>query len=225
MDHSFLVAVLIHCNVTPLRYSGQAMPRPREHDETTRQRLLDRAGVILDEEGLAGLSTRRLALDVSTTTRAVYSLFGDKAGLLRALYRAGFETLRGQTEAVPVTADPLDDIASLASAYRDSALRNRNLYSLMFDMVPGWRPQPEDQAFARSTLRPLAAAVARAVDRGQLPDDVRGLTTELFALVHGLASLELAGLLGGAEEAAARWESAVAAALRGHRATTVGGGP
>lgn len=192
------------------------MPRPREHDETTRRRLLDRAGVILDEEGLAGLSTRRLAVDVGTTTRAVYSLFGDKAGLLRALYRAGFETLRTQTEAAPVTDDPLRDIVALAGAYRDSARQNRNLYGLMFDMVPGWRPQTEDQGAARTTLRPLAAAVSRAVERGLLREDVRGLTTELFALVHGLASLELAGLLGDPSAAAAHWESAVAAALRGH---------
>ncbi|HZA05126.1 MAG TPA: TetR/AcrR family transcriptional regulator, partial [Propionibacteriaceae bacterium] len=95
------------------------MPRPREHDENTRRRLLERAAAILDEEGLAGLSTRRLAVDLDTTTRAVYSLFGDKAGLLRALYRAGFETLRARTEAVPVTGDPAHDIGLLAEAYRD----------------------------------------------------------------------------------------------------------
>jgi AcrR family transcriptional regulator len=198
------------------------MPRPREHDEATRQRLLDRAAVILDQEGLAGLSTRRLALDAGTTTRAVYSLFGDKAGLLRALYRAGFETLRRNTEAVPATDDPARDIVALAAAYRDSARQNRNLYALMFDMVPGWRPQPEDQAAARRTLRPLAAAVARAVAEGLLPDDVRGLTNQLFALVHGLASLELAGLLGGPADAAGHWESAVTAALRGYAGSTAG---
>jgi AcrR family transcriptional regulator len=195
------------------------MPRPREHDENTRHRLLARAGAILDEEGLAGLSTRRLAVDLGTTTRAVYSLFGDKAGLLRALYRAGFETLQAQTEAVPATDDAVRDIVALAKAYRDSARQNRNLYALMFDMVPGWRPRPDDQAAARSTLRPLAAAIARAGAQGRLPDDVRGLTTQLFALVHGLASLELAGLLGGPADASVHWESAVAAALRGYAAT------
>ena len=198
------------------------MPRPREHDENTRRRLLERAGAILDEEGLAGLSTRRLAVDLGTTTRAVYSLFGDKAGLLRALYRAGFETLRTQTAAVPATDDPVRDIVALAEAYRTSARQNRNLYALMFDMVPGWRPLPEDQAAARSTLRPLAAAVSRAVAHGQLPDDVRGLTRQLFALVHGLASLELAGLLGSPAEAAVHWELAVAAALRGYEAQPAG---
>jgi AcrR family transcriptional regulator len=198
------------------------MPRPREHDENTRRRLIERAGAILDEEGLAGLSTRRLAVDLGTTTRAVYSLFGDKAGLLRALYRAGFETLRAQTEAVPVTDDPARDIVALAEAYRASARQNRNLYALMFDMVPGWRPGREEQAAARTTLRPLAGAVGRAIERRLLPDDVRGLTTELFALVHGLASLELAGLLGGADEASARWESAVVAAIRGYGVTMAG---
>lgn len=192
------------------------MARPREHDDTTRRTLLDRAATILAAEGLTAVSVRRVAAEADTTTRAVYSLFGAKDGLLRAMYLEGFETLRRQTEAVPVTDDPLADIFALAWAYRVSAVRNRHLYGLMFDRLPGWTPTAEDRSSARRTLRPLGAAVGRAVEAGLFTSEVRSATLQLWALVHGLASLELAGDLGDERDADAQWREAVAAAIRGY---------
>ena len=52
------------------------MGRPREHDAGTAAALLDAAERIVESEGLAALSVRRVADEVGTTTRAVYSLFG-----------------------------------------------------------------------------------------------------------------------------------------------------
>lgn len=78
-------------------------------------------------------------------------------------------------------------------------MENRNLY------------------FARTTLRHLQHAVARAIGAGSLPPDVRSRTLELWALLHGLASLELVGELGSGPDATARWEDAVTAAITGYR--------
>lgn len=192
------------------------MARPREHDDTTRQALLDHAGALLAAEGIAGLSVRRVADAAGTTTRAVYSLFGAKEGLLRALYFDGFDALRVRVDAVPVTDDPLADITALARAYRDSAVENRHLYGLMFARTPGWEPPEEDRRTASRTLHPLGAAVGRAVQAGRYAGDVRAITVQLWALVHGLASLELNGDLGDAGRAGAHWDGAVAASVRGH---------
>jgi len=54
------------------------MGRPREHDDATAAALLAAAEWILEEEGLQALSLRRLAEAADTTTRAVYSLFGNR---------------------------------------------------------------------------------------------------------------------------------------------------
>ena len=70
------------------------MGRPREHDERTRAALLAAAERIVAEGGPAALSVRAVADAAGTTTRAVYSLFGSKDGLLvEALARDAFEFL------------------------------------------------------------------------------------------------------------------------------------
>ncbi|MDT7537450.1 MAG: hypothetical protein QOI82_1035, partial [Actinomycetota bacterium] len=51
------------------------------------ERLVDEAGRILSTDGAAALSLRRLATATGTSTMAVYTRFGDKQGLLAAMYR------------------------------------------------------------------------------------------------------------------------------------------
>jgi AcrR family transcriptional regulator len=190
--------------------------RPREHDEDTRDQLLEAAGRILHEQGAQALSVRGLADEVGTTTRAIYTLFGSKQELLRSLYRGGFENLYRQQSAVPITGDPEADLVALAHAYRSTALENRRLYSLMFDAMPGYDPAPEDREFARQTLVQVRDAVRAGVGSGRLPNDVRGITLQVWALVHGLATLELQGLLGDADSAKRYWTDAATALVRGY---------
>src|SRR5581483_373386 len=49
------------------------MGRPKEHGEETRERLLEAAARILTEEGAQAVTIRRVADEVGTTTRAIYS--------------------------------------------------------------------------------------------------------------------------------------------------------
>ena len=58
------------------------MGRPREHDEETRAALRAATERIVAESGIGAFSVRAVAREVGTTTRAVYSLFGSKEGLL-----------------------------------------------------------------------------------------------------------------------------------------------
>ena len=171
------------------------MARPREHNEETRRLLLDSAEALLGAEGVAALSVRRLAEEVGTTTRAIYSLFGSKQGLVHALYRIGFERLDTELASVPASKDPLTALRELGHAYRRAAQAQPNLYDLMFrPPVPGFELAPDDYLFARSTLGRLREAVAAAVDQGLLDVDVESTTMQLWALVHGLASLELSAV-------------------------------
>src|SRR5215468_10039426 len=111
------------------------MGRPREHGTETREALLNAAGAILQAEGPAAVTVRRVADEVGTTTRAVYSLFGDKNGLMKALYVEAAETMRRHHEAVPIGDDPIADISELALAYRAAALEEPNLYWLYLGSV------------------------------------------------------------------------------------------
>ena len=109
------------------------MGRPREHDERTRAALLAAAERLIDEHGPDAASVRTVADEVGTTTRAVYSVFGSKQGLLEALATRWFEVLNEAIEGVPATDDPGADLVEVGvQAFRRSALEHPSLYRLVF---------------------------------------------------------------------------------------------
>src|SRR5579859_6016480 len=86
------------------------MGRPREYDERVASALLEAAERIVDADGLDALSVRRVAHAVEVTTRAVYSLFGSKDGLVVALGARAFHLLKAALDAMPSTSDPASDV-------------------------------------------------------------------------------------------------------------------
>jgi AcrR family transcriptional regulator len=194
------------------------MGRPPEHDAETAERLLAAAARLLSEEGADAVSVRRVAAEADTTTRAVYSLFGGKEGLLRRLYHDAAETMRRHHERVPESADPLAEITALALGYRRAALQHPHAYVLFMGMVPGFRATQEDRELATRSLRRVLAALTRFVDAGAFPGrDPRHLGMQLWAQVHGLATLELQGHLGSRRQAEQRWRDAIAAHVWAYR--------
>lgn len=190
------------------------------HDEALRLRLLDAAGTLLATEGPDALSVRRLATEVGTSTTAVYSLFGGKPGLVRALFVEAFRRFGAHLDAVVPSADPLADVLALGRAYRTSALDDPHLYAVLFGSpVPGFEPQPEDWERAAATFTPLLDAVRRGVEAGLLRDEDPGLiATAMWANVHGLVSLELGSAIPPqAGRPADVFESAIRANLVGWR--------
>lgn len=190
------------------------MGRPREHDETTRARLLRVAGELVEAEGVEGLSLRRLARRADTTTRAIYSLFESKEGLLAAMYHEMAAAMAAHHEAVPVSEEVTEELLALALAYRASALLHPTLYPLL--VLKGGAPLPEDVALARRGFERVVETFARGVRAGVFRRGAESMGRQLFALVHGLTTCELAGMLGARPKRA--WREAVSAMLRGFAA-------
>src|SRR5690348_2029156 len=136
-----------------------SMGRPRIHDDETGTRLLHAASVLIAAHGTSALTVRRLADEAGVTTRAVYSVFGDKAGVLRALFRQAAQTMTSRHEAVPVREDPVAEILDLALAYRSGALGEAELYHVYLGRAAAELvPDPDDLALAfRSFDRVLDA--------------------------------------------------------------------
>jgi AcrR family transcriptional regulator len=193
------------------------MGRPRVHGDRIRQELLAAAEAMVAEGGADALSLRRLADAVGTTTRAVYSVFGNRGGLISALYREAFGVLIRKVEALPVTTDPLADLKNAAlNGFRRYALEHPNLFRLVFErMIPEDRIRPQDLSAggeARDVLRHL---VQRCMDAGLLggrPVDL--VVNEFHALSQGLAAMELQGRFRTVEPERV-WTDALAALLAG----------
>ncbi len=86
---------------------------------------------------------------------AVHQVFGDKGGLVREMFLAGFERLATAFAAVRHTSDPIADLLVLGHAYR----ANRHLYELMFGRpFPEFQPDAEAAAQIQPTFDMLIAA-------------------------------------------------------------------
>ena len=169
------------------------MGRPRIHDQATERELLTAAEALLAEGGVEALSVRRVAEAAGTTPRAIYSVFGGKDGLLRALFREAFAVVAADLDALPLTDDPLADlVAAGVVAFRGWALERPSLFRLAFSELGPSDRAPEVtgvEAFGRLRLR-----IRRCIDAGLIAEDAE-LTVALsfHALSEGLASLEARG--------------------------------
>ena len=193
------------------------MGRPRQHGNHTAEVLIDTAERIVEAEGLDALTVRRVADTVGTSTRAVYSVFGSKNGLVTALGRRAFELLRAQIDALPTTTDPAADLVEAGAAvFRRFVIEHPSLFTIG---VQRTLPEPALAAgisgAAREALVGLEARIERLNDAGLLGNrTVRDGVREFHALCEGLAAMELRSLLTPGDEERI-WRDALTALVRG----------
>ena len=198
------------------------MGRPREHDEETRAALLAAAERLVAEGGPAALSVRAVANAAGTTTRAVYSLFGSKDGLLvAALAHDAFAFLFTELGKLEETDDPAADLVENGVlVFRRLVRDHPALYRIAFQrVVPGLEASPELVATRQRAWEQLVAKVARLGPPGLLGDKPPSeAAVEFNAMMEGLANAELRGavlrlLPEGDEEQT--WRNALATVIRG----------
>lgn len=202
-----------------MRY-GVQMGRPREHDERTRLALLEAAERVAEQDGPAAVTIRTVADAAGTTTRAVYSLFGSKAGLLDALAARLFELLAEAVDAVPATDDPVADVVTASiDGFRAVAIGHPSLYSLVFlQVVPDLPRGPHYRDAAGAAFGRLEALMRRVQAAGGLRDvSARQAAQAVHALTEGLATVELRDGMPGHDRAEQHWRVCLNALLRGWR--------
>jgi AcrR family transcriptional regulator len=202
------------------------MGRPREHDERTRAALRAAAERLIAQGGIAAFSVRAVADEVGTTTRAVYSLFGSKDGLLvDALAQGAFDFLAEGIDELVETDDPVADLIAVGTdVFRRLVLEHPALYRIAFQrIVPGFQAGPEVTAARQRAWSRLLAKTQRVKDAGLLRRrSVAEAAVEINAMFEGLANAELRGqalrlLPEGAEEQT--WHNALTTVIRGFNAT------
>jgi AcrR family transcriptional regulator len=162
----------------------------------TRAALVAATARRLAEGGPDAVSVRGVAADVGTSTMAVYTHFGSKAELLRAVTLEGFRHLGLRLAEVEPSGDPVTDLHAYLAAYRRAALDDPHLFQVMFGSPVAAILTGEDGVRALSTFLNLVDAVQRCIDAGRFdPTEADMLALELWSGVHGLCSIELgAGL-------------------------------
>lgn len=150
---------------------------------------------------------RKVATAAGTTTAAIYALFGSREALIEAVVIEGFTRFAEHLQSVAHTDDPAADLLELGKAYRTNALDNPHDYRVMFNDVYG----SDTTEHVDETFGMLVAAVQRAAQVETSEANMRAY--RLWAYIHGLVSLELAGLTDSYDHATDR-ETTFVAALR-----------
>jgi AcrR family transcriptional regulator len=195
--------------------------RPREHNEETRVALRAAAERIVAEGGAGALSVRAVADEARTTTRAVYSVFGSKDGLVDALAQTAFEFLFTEIDALPETEDPAADLVDVGvKVFRRLVREHPALYRIAFQrVVPDLRAGPDLTAARQRAFAQLEARIGRLEEAGLLERVSMADAIVVFeAVMEGLANAELRGetlriLPRGEEERA--WNDALVTVIRG----------
>lgn len=172
------------------------MGRPREHNEDTRAKLIAAAEVLVAEGGPDALSVRAVATAAATTTRAVYSLFSSRDGLVDALAEQAFGYLGQGVAAFPETDDPAEDLVRLGSEmYRGFVTDHPSLFRIAFQrVVPEFELSPELVDVRRRVWAQLEAKVERLQRAGLLSGrSLRQATVEFNVVCEGLGNAELRG--------------------------------
>jgi len=188
--------------------------RKRLHGDETAEALLETAEHVVETEGMEALTVRRVAEGAGTTTRAVYSVYGSKEGLIVALGRRAFDYLRSELVALPETDDPAGDLVEAGvMVFRRLAIEHPALLriGIRWDDLP----DPELAAgFSDNSLEALEMLRDRVARLEPVGRSVRDATREFHALCEGLAAMELRGLLPEGEEARV-WRGALTTLVRG----------
>jgi AcrR family transcriptional regulator len=167
--------------------------RRREHDANTAEALLTAAERTVAEQGVDALSVRDVAYAAGTTTRAIYTLFGSKDGLVGALGVRAFHLLQRDIDTLAATDQPGEDLVEVALIFRRFALEHPALFSIAFHLADPaiW---PQFRAAAMDALGVLDKRFAPLVAADLLGGrSIAEVSTQFRALGEGVAWTELRG--------------------------------
>ena len=195
------------------------MARPaRYHHGDLHDTLLREAGILLREQGVEGLSLRRLAERAGVSRTAPYHHFSDKNALLCALAERGFQGLEQLIDTLSLdSADPEPGLRRFVRAYLRFASDDPERYELMFGRTlwKAGRPSPALTRVAHGCFRRYVEAVR--LDHLAVPDgaDPLRVAQASWATLHGLCRLLLDGIYLRREDMEAVSDQAVTLMLAG----------
>jgi AcrR family transcriptional regulator len=175
------------------------MSRDGYHHGDLRAALIDAARRLLERGGPRGTTLRAIARDAGVSPAAPYHHFTDLETLLAALAAEGFGDLGdGMTRAAARAPDrdPLHRLQAAGVAYVRFAVRNPELFRLMFSgMLKDRSTYPELEEAADATFAVLQGLIGDPPGRtgGPLPGPG---ALAAWSTVHGLAVLLIEGRLG-----------------------------
>ncbi|MDT5005888.1 MAG: hypothetical protein QOJ24_3064 [Mycobacterium sp.] len=172
-----------------------------------REQMVEAGMRVLERDGMAALSARKLAAETGTSTMAVYTHFGGMTGLIDAIAGETFVRFTAALTEVERTDDPVADFFVMGVHYREFALANPQRYQMMFGTTADSLDRhhadltvtgsASDRAEFAVSFEALLEVVRRMIGAGRIRDDGASVVAgRLWCLTHGAVLLEIAGFFG-----------------------------
>ncbi|NNJ94799.1 MAG: TetR/AcrR family transcriptional regulator [Halobacteria archaeon] len=168
------------------------------HHGDLRNALLSAAEGLLVQHGPGGLSLREVARVAGVSHTAPYRHFSDKAALLQALARRGFERLHAaMTDAAAgVPHGPEQQLIAAGIACVRHAVNHAEITQLMFGGTLASTVDAAGDMSGRDAFAALQTIIESGISAGVFRQrEPRELALVAWTSMHGLAMLMTAGLL------------------------------
>jgi len=165
--------------------------------ESFRERLCDAAMETFAEEGYEAVTLRGLAEKLGCSHATPYRYFADKQEIFAAVCALGFDRFADALErAARGVEDPEQRLRALGRAYFRFATTEPHAYRIMFELrEPESSANPRYKAKEIRSWQALYQAVEFAVQAGVLAGEPDLVAHQMWAGLHGVVSLHLAGKL------------------------------
>ena len=160
-----------------------AQDRRLRHREEARRAILDATQELRVEQGYESFSMRKLASRCGYAAPTIYHYFGDKPGLLDRLIDLRMREVSAEMRSVHLTSDPVENMRRLFIAFVRWGLANPTHYQLLTSTR---EPHPAGEEAREVLMRP----VTQLEEQGRLETDIDLARQSLWALVHGIISLQ-----------------------------------
>ena len=176
------------------------MARPRlsaEAADGVRAEICAAAAKLYERDGYEAVTLRAIAAAMDRSQALPYRYFKNKEHIFAALRAICFDRLRGTMEAVIVGVDsPLVRLHVMAKTFVRFADENPAEYRLMFALrQPNPTEFPELHAARLRSMATLTSAYREAIEAGLIDGDADTGAHVVWAAMHGLLTLHLAGQL------------------------------
>ena len=160
------------------------MPTPAR---TSLDEIVAAARAILERDGLDGLTMQAVADAVGVRAPSLYKRVRDRGDLVRLIADDVARELVRILDDAAASADPRQNLISLAHAFRAFAHASPEAYGLVFARLP------EDARADRDLTAAASQAVVQAAAGLAGEEDALEAARTIVAWAHGFISMELAG--------------------------------
>lgn len=162
-----------------------------------RERLCEAAVRLFAEKGPDAVTMRQLAAELGVSPMTPYRYFEDKDDILAAVRTSGFTRFAEALEAARAgVSDQRAAGEAVGEAYLRFALENPHSYKLMFDLnQPNIEKYPDLIAAGQRARATMTDHVEDAIAAGVLAGDPEQIGSMMWAAIHGVVVLQLAGML------------------------------